>query len=167
MIKTEKISSWTLWGCMAVIAVVFILFFAVGFDNAEYTESGTYTAPLFTEALMWLMYIMTAVAAVLCVWAGYRGIMASRGGKKGENLSGVPGGIVSTCAVGALVVSLIIGVLLGIGEKAYVAMDGTTTSAGWVQIVDMFIFSIYILSALTAIGVIVNMLGVFKKNKFQ
>lgn len=163
MIKTEKISGWTLKACVLLIIVVFGLFFAVGFDNEETYESGTYTSPLFTEALLWLMYGLVAVAAVLSLWAGYRGIMASVGGKKGENLSGVPGGLVSASAVGALIVSLVVGALMGIGEEAFTAMDGTVTTASWVQISDMFIFSIYILSALTALGVVLNMTGIFKK----
>lgn len=52
---------------MAVSAVVLCMFYFVGYDNQIMIASQTYTDPENTDALMWWMYIITAICAVLMV----------------------------------------------------------------------------------------------------
>ncbi len=62
--------------------------------------------------------------------------------------------------IALLVISLVIGVLSGLGEEAFTAQDGTVTSAGWVTVVDMFCVSSGILFLAAVIAVAVSMTGV-------
>lgn len=159
MIKTEKLSKTMLNVCIAVILIVFACFFLVGYDN----PMGDYNEPKCTEAVIYLMYVLIGVTAVLAVWSAIKSIKDGMGAS-GENLSGVPGGKISFISVILLVASLAIGLLTNLNEPDFTAADGTVTSGTMVSVVDMFIISIYILMAVAAIAVVVNMSGIVKKN---
>ncbi len=159
MIKTEIISKNVLFACSAAIIVVFGLFFGVGYENPV----GDYNEPQFTEVLIYLMYALVAIAALLACWSVIKSIIGSLG-FKGENLSGVPGTKISAGSFILMLASLVPGFVIGRGEEDFTAADGTVTSAGMVQMTDVFIFSIYILLVATVLCVAANMLkGVFKK----
>lgn len=159
MIKTEKLSKTMLNACIAVILIVFACFFLVGYDN----PMGDYNEPKCTEAVIYLMYVLTGITAALAVWSAIKSIKDGMGAS-GENLSGVPGGKISFISVILLIASLAIGLLTNLNEPDFTAADGTVTSGAMVSVVDMFIISIYILMAAAAIAVVVNMSGVVKKN---
>lgn len=159
MIKTEKLSRYALNTCIVIILVIFALFFGVGYDNPQ----GDYNAPQFTEVLMYLMYILTAVTALLAVWSAIKSVKDSMGGNA-ENLSGVPGGKISVFAVIVMLASLAIGFFPNMNETEFVTASGAVTSPTMVTITDMFIISIYIMLAVAALAVIVNMTGVIKKS---
>ena len=158
MIKTEKLSKYVLTACTAVIVLAFVLFFTVGYDNPV----GDYNEPQLTELIIYLMYGLTAVAAVLSVWSVVKSIKENMG-YSGEDLSGVPGGKISFVSLLIMVASLVIGYVCGLGETEFTAADGTVTSAGMVTVSDMFIISIYILMIIATLCVAVNMTGIFKK----
>lgn len=158
MIKTEKLSKYALTGCTAVIIIAFLAFFTVGYDNPV----GDYNEPLLTELIIYLMYVLTLIAAGLSVWSVFKSVKENMG-YSGENLSGVPGGKISAVSLGIMVLSLVIGYVCGLGETDFVAADGTVTSAGMVTVSDMFIISIYILMIVAALCVAVNMTGLFKR----
>lgn len=158
--KKYMTSYYVLYACFAIIIATFAAFFGYGYDNPE----GDYNAPVCTEGLMWLMYLLFAVTAVLAIWSVIRGIMMSMG-SKGENLSGVPGGMVNAVSFVLLVVSLVIGLVCNLGEEDFTAADGTVTTATMVTVTDMFLWSIYIMAVLTTLAVVVNMTGLVKKRK--
>lgn len=159
MIKTEKLSKTMLNACIAVILIVFACFFLIGYDN----PMGEYNEPKCTEAVIYLMYVLTGITAVLAIWSAIKSIKDGMGAS-GENLSGVPGGKISFISVVLLVGSLAVGLLTNLNEPDFTAADGNVTSGAMVSVVDMFIISIYILMAVAAIAVVVNMSGVVKKN---
>jgi hypothetical protein len=160
MIKTEKLSSWSLWGCIALTIIVFACFFLIGYDNPQ----GEYNAPKCTEALIIFMYFLAGVALVLTVGSVINSLMTGAGSSN-EQLTGVPGGKVGLFSVAALVVSLIPGLVQGMGETEFTAADGTVTTATMVMVTDMFILSIYILILLTIASVVFNMLKSFLSKK--
>ena len=162
MVKIEKKSSLVLRGCILICVAVFAIFFLWGYDNPV----GDYNAPMGTEAVLYLMYIMTVFTAGLTVWSAINSVKMSIGGK-GESLSGVPEGKISITSMAILIASLLIGFVCNLGEEAFTAVDGTVTSAMWVTIVDMFLISIYILMAVAALGLVVNMSGILKKNSVK
>ena len=138
--KTQQISKYVMLGVIAVSAIVFLLFFFVGWDN-EYV--GDFVAPMFTSVVK---------------------SAQSNKGVDSASYTGVPGGkiIMFTCVI--TIISLAIGGVLGIGEEDFRAADGTVTTGGWVTVVDMFIWSMYILT-LVAIGAIcVTMSGYLTKS---
>lgn len=156
--KKYMTSYYVLYACFALIGIVMIAFFGYGYDNPV----GDYNAPVCTEGLMWLMYGMFAVTFVLAIWSIIRGIKISMG-TKGENISGVPGGKVTTISFVLLLASLVIGLVCNLNETEFTAADGNVTSAAMVTITDMFLVSIYIMLVLTTIAVLFNMSGLLKK----
>lgn len=160
MIKTEKLSSWSLWGCIALTIIVFACFFLIGYDNPQ----GEYNAPKCTEALIIFMYFLAGVALVLTVGSVINSLMTGAGSSN-EQLTGVPGSKVALFSVAALVVSLVPGLVQGLGESEFTAADGTVTTATMVMVTDMFILSIYILILLTIASVVFNMLKSFLSKK--
>jgi hypothetical protein len=125
---------------------------------------GDYNAPVCTEGLMWLMYGMFAVTAILAVWSVVRGAKISMA-TKGGDISGVPGGKVTAASMALLAISLIVGLVPNLNETEFVAADGTVTTAAMVTVTDMFMVSIYIMLLLTTLAVVFNMTGLMKKKK--
>lgn len=160
MIKTEKLSSWSLWGCIILTVIVFGCFFLIGYDNPQ----GDYNAPQCTEALIIFMYALAALTLVLTVGSVVNSLIAGSGGSN-EALTGVPGSKVSLFSLGCLVLSLVPGIIQGLGESEFTAADGTVTSSTMVMVTDMFILSIYILILLAVASVVFNMLKSFISKK--
>ncbi len=158
--KKYMTSYYVLYACFAIIILTFAVFFGYGYDNME----GDYNAPVCTEGLMWLMYGMFAVTAILAVWSVVRGAKISIA-TKGGDISGVPGGKVTAASMALLVISLIVGLVPNLNETEFVAADGTVTTAAMVTVTDMFMVSIYIMLLLTTLAVVFNMTGLMKKKK--
>lgn len=156
--KKYMVSYYVLYACFALIGIVLLVFFGYGYDNPV----GDYNAPVCTDVLMGLMYGMFALTLVLAVWSIVRGIRISMGAK-GENISGVPGGKVTTVSFVLLLVSLVVGLVFNLNETEFVAADGNVTSAAMVTVTDMFLISIYIMLVLTTVAVVFNMVGLLKK----
>ena len=157
--KIEKISKMALDICVGIILVCFGAFLTIGYDN----PMGDYNEPLLTDVIMWLMYLLIAATAILTVWSVVRSIQSNKGNDSGAT-TGVPGGKITAFTVVLLVVSLVVGVLLGLGETDFTASDGTVTTAGWVTVVDAFCVSIGILLVAAAAAVGVSMTGILTKS---
>ena len=157
--KIEKISSRVLLCCVILIVVCFAAFLLIGYNNPV----GDNNEPMLTDVIMWLMYLLVLVTAGLTVWSAVRGIQHSKGNDPAAT-TGVPGGKITLFTAGLTIVSLILGWILGIGEKEFTASDGTVTSAGWVTVVDVFMVSMGVLLVAAAIAVAVSMTGIFTKN---
>lgn len=157
--KIEKISQMALYICIGIILVSFALFLTIGYDNPV----GDNNEPILTDIIMWLMYLMVIATAGLTIWSGIKGMASSKGTDSAAS-TGVPGGKVSLITWGLFVVSLVIGLVLGLGESDFKAADGTVTTAGWVTVVDAFCVSIGILLVAAAAAVVVSMTGVLTKS---
>lgn len=158
--KIEKISKLALWISAGLSILVFAIFFILG-EGDEYI--GDKTVPVFTDGVMWLMYLMALATTLLTLWGVWKGIQCNRGNDSAST-TGVPGGKVTLGVIVLLVASLVIGYVAGMGEETFVAADGTETAAGWVQLVDVFCYSIGILTIAAAVAVGVSMSGVLTKN---
>ena len=157
--KIEKISQMALYICIGIILVSFAAFLTIGYDNPV----GDNNEPILTDIIMWLMYLMVIATAGLTIWSGIKGMASSKGTDPAAS-TGVPGGKVSLITWGLFVVSLVIGLVLGLGESDFKAADGTVTTAGWVTVVDAFCVSIGILLVAAAAAVVVSMTGVLTKS---
>jgi hypothetical protein len=156
--KVEKISKMALYVCVGIILVCFALFLTIGYDN----QVGEYNEPKLTNLIMWLMYIMAIVTAVLVIWSVIRGVQNAKG-SGGASASGVPGRKIAIFTICLLIVSFIVGIVFGLGAEDYTAADGTVTTAGWVTVVDAFCISIGIMFLAAAAAVGVSMTGVLAK----
>jgi hypothetical protein len=160
--KIEKISQMALYICIGIILVSFALFLTIGYDNPV----GDNNEPILTDIIMWLMYLMVIATAGLTIWSGIKGMASSKGTDPAAS-TGVPGGKVSLITWGLFIASLVIGLVLGLGESDFKAADGTVTTAGWVTVVDAFCVSIGILILAAAAAVVVSMTGVLTNSAIK
>lgn len=156
--KIQDLSKYSLLAVMAISAIVFAIFFL---DWGE-EKLGDYDAPTHTGLLLVLMYALTFITTGLVVWAVIKGMLSSKGSDPSMS-TGVPGTKINICTWGLFVVSLVIGYVLGIGAEDFTAADGKVTPGSMVTIVDMFIWSIYILFLVAVVAVGVAMSGVLTK----
>ena len=159
--KLEKLSNIVLYSCIGLGVVCFALFFLVDYNNMDF--DGVHVSPALTDLILILMYLLFVVTAGLTVWSLVRGGMTNSG-NTGPSPTGISGGKVALCTWGAVIVSLIIGVVSGLGEEAYTTNSGVTTSAGMVTVVDMWLVTIYILAILAIVAVVVSMSGYLTKS---
>ena len=157
--KIEKISKMALYICIGIILVCFALFLTIGYDNPV----GDYNEPMLTDVIMWLMYLMALVTAVLIIWSVIKGLQNSKGVDNAA-IRGVPGGKIAVFTLILLAASLIIGAVSGIGESDFTASDGTVTTGPWVTVVDMFCVSIGIMFVAAIVAVAVSMSGLVTRS---
>ncbi len=156
--KIQQLSKYVLLGVLAVSAIVFAMFF--GFWGDE--MMGEYAAPTFTGTLLGLMYALVAVTTILIIWAVGKSVASAKGSDSSAS-TGVPGSKITIATCILLVVSLVVGYVAGIGESDFIAADGTKTTGGMVQIVDMFMWSMYILAVVAFAAIAVSMSGILTK----
>ena len=158
--KIQNISKYAMLCVIGVSVLVFLLFFLIGWEDSY---EGDFNVPYFTSLLLVWMYLTVAVTAALTVWAVVKGVQSTKGNDPAAT-TGVPGGKVILGTIALLVVSLIPGLVIGFGESEFTAADGTVTSAAGVMVVDIFIWSIYILTIAAVAAVGVSMSGILTKS---
>ena len=158
--KIQNVSKYAMLTVIGISVLVFLLFFGYGWNDSY---EGDFNVPYFTSLLLVWMYIAVAATAVLTVWSIFKGIQSTKGNDPTAT-TGVPGGKIITGTVILTVVSLVIGIVLGLGEQDFTAADGTVTTGAWVTVVDMFLWSIYILTIAAVIAVAVSMSGWLTKS---
>jgi len=112
MDSTEKLSSWVLKGLLALTIIVFALFFLVGFSR-PYEADPAMVDPQFTDAVLWLCFILVIVTAILTVWSLVVQFRTGGSSVKEKGLAAHSGKI----AVGALVLSVIVGLIVGFANQ--------------------------------------------------
>ena len=156
--KIQNISRRALLICIVLIVACFGAFFTVGYDNPV----GDYNEPQLTELLLWLMYGLTVITALLIVWGIAKGIQSTKGNDPAVT-TGVPGSKISVTTILLLIASLAVGYVMGMNETEFTAADGTVTPAGMVTVSEMFLWSIYILTIVAVLVVGVSMSGILTK----
>lgn len=157
--KIEKISKMVLFTCIGVIIVCFALFLTIGYDNPV----GDYNSPMLTDVIMWLMYVLACVTALLTIWSVIRGVQSSKGVDSAAT-TGVPGGKITMATILLLVASLVGGFVFGLGEPDFTAADGTVTPGSMVTVVDMFCVTIGVMFVVAAAAVGLSMTGILTKS---
>ena len=155
--KASKIASIVYYVLLALSAVVFVLFFCVGFGNQESLSSGIYKSPQFTDLLMWWMYALVAVCAVCTV----AGAVSAKGGKIDSNMPAW-GELLAKVGLWLFVPVLAITWFVGSTDPIMTG-TGLYEDAFWLQATDAIIYTIYVLLGVTAVVLIAGLSGVFKK----
>jgi hypothetical protein len=158
--NTEKISKILLWTMMGVTIVVFVLFLLVGFDT-PFEDNPKYNNPKLTDAVLILCYALTITAIVATIWSAIKQITV--GGNSTSKDKGIAGrtGLISFVL---LVVSLIIGVIVGIANKGETML---INGKDWnnptdIIITDTVMVTIVILGVVSIIAVIYSMIATKK-----
>ena len=155
--KASKIASIVYYVLLALSAVVFVLFFCVGFGNQESLPSGIYKSPQFTDLLMWWMYILAAVCAVCTV----AGAVTAKGGKIDSNMPAW-GELLAKVGLWLFVPVLVLTWFLG-SKEPIMTGTGLYEDAFWLQATDAIIYTIYVLLGVTAVVLIAGLSGILKK----
>ena len=147
-----RVSYYVLYALFAIIAVVLVLFFGVGYNNPN---AAGLNEPQYTDALIYLKYVLAAITTILAILAGLF--------QFGQSLKDDPKGAIKTIAALLLVVALVV-VCYAMGSTEPVAVNGEPyTDVMWLKVTDMFLYSMYALVALATLATIVNLTGIFKK----
>lgn len=134
-LSAERVAGRVFLLLVAAAAVVFGAFYLFGF-SVPYEENSNYNAPLLTDLLLWLSYILVGLAVVLTGVSVVRDIRTRMGGEAVTN--GIPAAriVYSTAGVSAAV--LLLTFLSGSSEP--MAINGSMyDSAVWLKLSDMFI----------------------------
>ncbi|MBQ7442541.1 MAG: hypothetical protein IJS59_01550 [Bacteroidaceae bacterium] len=159
--KLEKLSNMVLYCTIGIGVVCFLLFFLVDYNNMDF--DGVHVSPALTDLVLILMYLLVAVTAGATLWSLIRGSVVNSG-NMGPNPTGIPSGKITLCTWGFVIIVLIIGVVLGLGEPDFTTVSGKTTSGSMVTVVDMWLIAIYALAVAAIAAVVVSMSGWLTKS---
>lgn len=148
--SAEKMSMRVFYVLTALCIAVFALFWLVGYER-PFTDNPNFNAPLFTDAVIVLGYLITATGVGISLWAVVRALKIRGRGESYDN----------NIAVKKISYSITIGVL-GLllltfiaGSSAEMTINGIPfTNQFWLKMSDMFIYTSLILMGV-AIGTVI------------
>lgn len=142
-IKIQKISGTVLYVILAISLVILALFFAGGEDANRIIADPEMSQPLYTDPLIYWMYVLMGVTVVVTVLAAIFQFASSF-------MDSPKDAIKSLLGLVALVVLFIVSWAIGSGEPLVLpAYDGAENVPFWLKITDMFLYSIYFLMGAT------------------
>lgn len=158
---TEKISSRVLYVLIGLVAVVFALFYLVGF-YMPYLPEPSFNAPIFTDGVIFLM------AALLLTAVGVAAVAIAKTVRKtgkGEAVSnGIPVRKISIAIIGVTIVLLASTFLLGSTRE--LSINGNNfTDALWLKTADMFINTSLALIVVAVISVLYGATRYYRKER--
>ena len=143
----ERISQRILYVLIGIAALVFVLFFSVGFYT-PFAENPVFNAPLLTDALivfMWILLGLTVLVMLLSVFHTVKTISV-----KQRVVNGIPTYKITIAVFGTTFLCLVLSFLFGSSES--MVINGTTyADKFWLKASDMFVTSSLVL-LLAAIG---------------
>lgn len=158
-VATEKISSLVLYALVAIVAVVFVLFYLVGFQM-PYLPEPSFNAPMFTDAVIYLMDFLLFLAVVTAALAIVKTVRKTG---KGEAVSnGIPVRKISFAVIGVLVV-LLAGTF-ALGSVKPIMVNGVDFADRlWLRVADMFINTSLVLLVLAIAAVVFGASRYYRK----
>ena len=143
---TERISQRVLYLLIALAAVVFVLFYGIGYDR-PFADNPNFNAPLFTDLLLSLILVLTVLAGGLSIWAVVRSVRKLRGSGNGiEN--NVPAARISRSVILGTIGIVVFSFLVASGREMLV--NGRPYGDWfWLKVSDMFIYTSVILLLVT------------------
>lgn len=149
-LSAEKLSSRVLCVTIALVCLLFALFWLVGYDR-PYEDAPNFSAPLFTDVLIVFMEILVVATACCGVWSIARGLKIRGKGEKQEN--NVPIKLIGYSVSVGTALLLVLTFLLGSSDP--MSINGVPyTQAFWLKAADMLITSSLVL-IVVAIGTMV------------
>ena len=110
-------------------------------------------SPFFADVMLWLMYIVIAVAMVVTAYSVWHGLCTTR---KGDDIvNRVPAGRIGWLVILGLVACLVITFLLG--STSPIVTNGIVYSDSfWLRVTDMFIYTSIVLIAGCFVSAIIS-----------
>lgn len=161
-IPTEKLSRTILYAMLGLTALVFGLFYLIGYDR-PFEENPQFTAPLMTNVLLVFIALVFLAALALGIWTLVVSIRRRKG--EGKVVNGVPVAKITYGVAGFTVLLLVLTFLLG--SSSALSINGASyTETFWLKAADMFVYSAIIL-IVVAVGLIICGKGQGARSKRQ
>ena len=155
----EQLSTRILYALVAVAALVFALFFAVGYDR-PYTDDPQFNDPVFTDGVLWLIYILVVMACGVALCSLLRALRHRDGAD--DIINNLPATRIKYCTFIFTAILLVLTFLLGSTEPVLVNGSKYTDSL-WLRITDMFLNTAMALLVVAALGVAFGLSGRSRK----
>jgi len=160
--SAEKISHRVLYVLAGIAVVVFGLFYLVGY-NRPFDEDPNFNAPLFTNAVIVLMWLMVIGAAGVAAWATWQALKKRGKAEKIDDNHIEQKKIEYGVLLGVLAL-IVLTFLLGSSEP--MTINGAPyANAFWLKATDMFIFTSIILILIAVAAVIYGATRYNRENK--
>lgn len=157
----ERLSMRVFYALTALAVVVFALYGLVGYDR-PFDDNPNFNAPLFTDAVLALAYLLVAVAVGMAVWSVARALRIRGRGEAYDN--NVPVKRIGYGIVGGVAAVLALSFVLGSSEG--MAVNGARyTDALWLKASDMFITTSLVLLVVAAGAVVYGSTKYIRRKK--
>lgn len=144
---------------VSVAVLVFGAFYLIGYDM-PYDRNPEISAPLFTDVVLWFIYVLTALIVVLTAVSVVRELRLRSKDAMADN--GVPASRIAWATAGLLAGSLVLAFAFASVEP--LRINGREfTSAAWLRLTDMFINTSIILLIAAVGAVAFGMSGLSRK----
>lgn len=164
MKKKVNVNNWQSWlkiGLVAISAVVFALFWLVGYDM-PYEEDADFNAPLLTDVLIGYVYLLTAAAVGVAVFSAIHGIRTRS--QQGGVENGVPTARINT--ITWIITALLLAGSFACATTEPIKVNGKLYSETiWLRLSDMFIVTSGVMILLAVIAVAFGMSGYSRRLK--
>lgn len=159
--KESKIASLVYYIVLGLSAVVFVLFFCVGFGDMDMAISAKNNSPRYTDLLLILMYALVGVTAIATIVA----LAMTKPSAIESNVS-KGGKIVAVVMTWIFVPVLLLSYFLLGDATPILKASGEVLqdSVFWLKITDAFIYTIYVLMVVTVLCLVYGLTG-FSKRK--
>lgn len=154
--KLEKVSNYVLYALSTLIVLSFVAFFTIGYDNPE----GDRNAPQLTGFLLFLQYALGLGGFLLLAWSVFVSARQSAGTDE-IKATGLPGSKIVLFTTLLTIAALAVGFVIGFGEEDFTTVSGVFTSAAMMQVVDTFMWGMYILGFVAIVALALSASGVF------
>lgn len=158
---TDKVSGRVLLVLLVLSVAVFALFWLVGF-NLPYLDDASFNAPLFTDLLLFFMYLLLVGAIAVAAVSAVRSLR--RRDKGDGRVNGVPARCIAWGTVALLFASLALTFATGSAEPMKInGVDFAETF--WLKATDMFVNTIIILMVVALAAVLYGVSGLNRRRK--
>lgn len=147
---SRRMSMGVFYAIVGIAAVVFVLFWLVGFD-VPYDENPDYNAPILTGALITFMLLLVVATLALAVWSVARGMRMSRSDDAVVN--NVPARRITIYVAAGTVLVLLATFIMS--STTPLTVNGTQyTDTMWLRVSGMFIATSTLLIAAAVAAVV-------------
>jgi len=157
--QTERISRSVLYAIIALSALVFGLFYLVGYDTPD-AENANFNSPMFTSAVIILAILLVIAVVAITVWAFIRSIKSR---ERSGNSNNIPARKIANITAGATCVVMILSFLFG--SDAEMNINGKLfTDHFWLKTAGMFVSTCLVMIALAICAAIYGATRYYRKN---
>lgn len=149
-----------LYTLTGVTALVFVLFWTVGFDRPD-DEVPDRNAPLLTDVLLWVAYLYTAGCIGVAAWSAWH---SARTAKSESVVNGVPVKRI-TIGVAAGTVALLILTFLLSSSQPLVINGQPYAETFWLKTSGMFVTSSILLIAIAVLSMGISRITRMRRNR--